>query len=200
MSTNFPGALDSYTTKADNVDTILASHINNLQDAVVAIETGLYGGNSFPGSPVSNQLFYRRDLDWLCFYDGTRWLTTFELAMQVPSTIFTGSTSFALAAFRTDRAPYITRVALSYYVSTTNNGSNYWDIVWRGVNSSAAAATTVLSQNTSAGSVNTWTRLEAAASTPVPANNAILDVNITKNGSPGNLQIIGTCFYRLIVT
>lgn len=200
MSTNFPGALDSYTTKADNVDTILAAHINNLQDAVVAIETGLYGGNSFPGSPVSNQLFYRRDLDWLCFYDGTRWLTTFELSMQIPATTFSASTSSALAAFRTDRAPYITRVALSYYVATTNNGSNYWDIVWRGVNSSYAGATSILSQTTSAGSANTWTRTEAAASNSTPSNNAILDVNISKVNSPGNLQIIGTCFYRLIVT
>lgn len=38
MSTNFPGALDSYTTKIDNVDIVQASHINNLQDAVVALE------------------------------------------------------------------------------------------------------------------------------------------------------------------
>lgn len=200
MSTNFPGALDSYSTKADNVDTVSAAHINNLQDAVVAIQTGLFGGNSFPGSPVSNQLYYRRDLDWLCFYDGTRWLTTFELSMQVPSTTFTASTSYALAAFRTNYAPYVTRLALSYYVATPNNGSNYWDIVWRGINSSYGGATTILSQTTSAGSANTWTRLEAAPSTANPANNAILDLNITKVGSPGNLQVIGTLFYRLIVT
>ena len=38
MSTNFPGFFDSYTTKADNVDTVSASHINNLQDAIVALE------------------------------------------------------------------------------------------------------------------------------------------------------------------
>lgn len=38
MSTNFPGVFDSYTTKTDNVDTVSAAHINNLQDAVVALE------------------------------------------------------------------------------------------------------------------------------------------------------------------
>lgn len=39
MSTNFPGALDSYTNKVDGVDTVQAAHVNNLQDAVVAVET-----------------------------------------------------------------------------------------------------------------------------------------------------------------
>lgn len=39
MSTNFPGAVDSYTVKVDGVDDVMASHVNNLQDAVVAIET-----------------------------------------------------------------------------------------------------------------------------------------------------------------
>lgn len=38
MATNFPTSIDSYTTKVNNVDTIDASHINNLQDATVAVE------------------------------------------------------------------------------------------------------------------------------------------------------------------
>lgn len=41
MSTAYPAALDSYAVKADGVDTVQAAHINNLQDAVVAIETEL---------------------------------------------------------------------------------------------------------------------------------------------------------------
>lgn len=46
MPTNFPGALDSYTNKVDGVDTVQAAHVNNLQDAVVAIETLLGAGGS----------------------------------------------------------------------------------------------------------------------------------------------------------
>ncbi|HRA65150.1 MAG TPA: hypothetical protein PL187_03960 [Caldilinea sp.] len=45
MSTNFPTSLDSYTTKVDGSDTILAAHINNVQDAIVAIETLLKAGS-----------------------------------------------------------------------------------------------------------------------------------------------------------
>lgn len=45
MPTNFPTSLDSFTTKTNNVDTIDASHVNNLQDATLAIET-LLGASS----------------------------------------------------------------------------------------------------------------------------------------------------------
>lgn len=46
MATNFPTSLDSYTPKVDGVDTVLAAHINNVQDAIVAIETLLGAGSA----------------------------------------------------------------------------------------------------------------------------------------------------------
>jgi hypothetical protein len=54
MSTNFPGSLDSYVTKSDNTDDVLAVHVNNLQDAVEAIEVKV-GGTS---SAVNTSLDY----------------------------------------------------------------------------------------------------------------------------------------------
>lgn len=44
MPTNFPGSIDNYTSKTNNVDTIDASHINNLQDAMVAVQTAIGAG------------------------------------------------------------------------------------------------------------------------------------------------------------
>jgi hypothetical protein len=41
MATNYPGSLDSYTAKTDGVDVIMAAHVNNMQDAIVAVETEL---------------------------------------------------------------------------------------------------------------------------------------------------------------
>lgn len=41
MSTSYPGALDSYTPKVDGVDTVSAAHVNDLQDAVEALEAAL---------------------------------------------------------------------------------------------------------------------------------------------------------------
>jgi len=38
MTTTFPTNPDTYTTKVDGVDTVMAAHINNLQDAMMAVE------------------------------------------------------------------------------------------------------------------------------------------------------------------
>lgn len=38
MASNFPASVDSYTTKVDLVDDVMASHVNDLQDAIVALE------------------------------------------------------------------------------------------------------------------------------------------------------------------
>lgn len=39
MATTFPTTIDAYTTKTNNVDTIAAGHVNDLQDAMVQVET-----------------------------------------------------------------------------------------------------------------------------------------------------------------
>jgi len=38
MSTSYPGGYDSYASKTDGTDIVMASHVNNLQDAIYAIE------------------------------------------------------------------------------------------------------------------------------------------------------------------
>lgn len=39
MTTVFPGAIDAFSTKVDGVTDVLAAHVNDLQDSVVAVET-----------------------------------------------------------------------------------------------------------------------------------------------------------------
>lgn len=57
MPTNFPASLDSFTTKTNNVDTIDASHVNNLQDATLAIET-LLGAQSNRSTSWTPTVFF----------------------------------------------------------------------------------------------------------------------------------------------
>lgn len=58
MPSNFPGGLDSFTTKVDGIDDIMADHVNDLQNSVVAIETHLLarlrddGWKSLPVNPT----------------------------------------------------------------------------------------------------------------------------------------------------
>jgi len=47
MTTVFPGSIDSYSAKTDDVDDVLASHVNDLQEAIVAIETALGSQDTF---------------------------------------------------------------------------------------------------------------------------------------------------------
>lgn len=44
MTTTFPVTVDSYSTKVDGVDDVLAAHINDPQDAIVALENALFQG------------------------------------------------------------------------------------------------------------------------------------------------------------
>lgn len=55
MSTNFPTGLDSYSVKVDNVDDVLAQHVNDLQDAIEAIEAKV----GVDGSTVSSSHDYK---------------------------------------------------------------------------------------------------------------------------------------------
>jgi hypothetical protein len=42
----YPGGVKTFTTKTDNIDTVSASHVNDLQDEVNAIEDGLLNGSA----------------------------------------------------------------------------------------------------------------------------------------------------------
>jgi len=55
MSTNFPTSLDSYSTKTDNVDDVQAAHINNVQDAIEALEAKV----GITSSAVTSSLDYK---------------------------------------------------------------------------------------------------------------------------------------------
>jgi len=55
MATNYPGTIDSPTTKTDNVDNVMAADINNVQDAVVALETKV----GIDSSAITTSLDYK---------------------------------------------------------------------------------------------------------------------------------------------
>jgi hypothetical protein len=67
MSTSYPGALDSYTVKVNNVDTVQAGHVNNLQDAVVALETTLGVGAAQPTPNVVANAIIKRDANGIAY-------------------------------------------------------------------------------------------------------------------------------------
>ena len=100
MAATYPISIVAFTTKTNKVDIVDASHINRLQEEVVAEQTELgkdpagsvvdlktrlavaladtgaiANGTAFPTSPtpINGQIFYRSDEDTLYVYDGTTW-------------------------------------------------------------------------------------------------------------------------------
>lgn len=97
MPTNFPvTSIDSYTTKANNIDTVAAADVNNLQDAVVAIETAFgvptYRGSalttwtpviSFATPPTGGSISYTTQTGFYARFGGIIWFTGFILLSSI---------------------------------------------------------------------------------------------------------------------
>lgn len=160
-------------------------------------------GTAFPASGMPNgSLFFRTDLGWWCYFDGTRWLTCheYESPHVLESTAVNG-TQAAIRANGTAYAPYITRVVCVVRVNTTNNGSNFWTIAVRGLSDTQAATTTIHTFTTSGSAVNTFVRGEANPPTnQTPANYSSFDIALSFGaGAPGSINVTTTIYYRLIV-
>lgn len=98
MSAVYPTSLVTYTTKINHVDIYDASHVNRLQEEVIALQTyvgtnphgskadltsrlavlmatngAIAQSNAFPATAVDGQMFYRTDLNGLYVYNGASW-------------------------------------------------------------------------------------------------------------------------------
>ena len=100
MTTVWPGAVDSYTTKVDNVTDVLAAHINNPQDAIVALETPLRDmslmrvKNTSGSTVAANDVGYIDEagefkLNTTDFRDGVNWAVVVEGAANNADIIVT---------------------------------------------------------------------------------------------------------------
>ena len=157
------------------------------------------GSTAFPASPNTNDLYYRTDLDMLCFYDGVRWLTAHEYSADFmlfdssPPFSAAGTTVYAWAP-RLDYSLYITQARALTQVAATNNGSNYWTIslyrdntaIWT-FNTSADTAATLYNKTSAINAVHTpttWMRYRIDSDT----------------GPAGNINMSVTLYYRLVIT
>lgn len=157
------------------------------------------GGTAFPGSPATGQIFYRTDLDLLCNYDGTRWLTVNRYEQSV--WVYNQSSGTNLSMMMPQAyAIYYTRYNFSTYVDTTLDGSNYFSVAINSRTRTESGTTALLAATSLASDgADTWVNRAAALNT-APANYGMLDFTITKTGSPGGLDIFAGITYRYIIT
>ena len=169
-------------------------------------DSGTPSGTAFPASPTTSFLFFRTDLGWACYYDGAQWLTLHEYHIpQIVTNYVQSAIGIAGAgetALRTDFAPYFTRYAIQTNAAATNNGTNFWTITFRTLNSARSAATTLHSFTTAGDTAGVVTARDGTpGTTQAPANFTIAQVVAQGTLAPGALTIYSaSLFYRLIVT
>jgi hypothetical protein len=97
MATGFPTtSIDSYSTKVNNVNTVAAGDVNDLQDAVVAIETALgvptYRGSalttwtptiSFATAPTGGSIAYTTQTGHYARFGGIVWFNGFIVLSSI---------------------------------------------------------------------------------------------------------------------
>ncbi len=170
----------------------------------------LGGGTAFPltadlpSGLRTNSRFFRTDIGYACYYDGTRWLTQHEYEAPIVQYLTQLSATSSVTGShrnRTDYALYVTNLALSYLVLTTNSATHNWTITTNMYTAVFASPTTIDTFSTSAATPSTWTAINRVPNTTqVPAVGGHFNIAATKNNSPGDLQITATVYYRLIIT
>lgn len=163
---------------------------------------GVASGTSFPGSPSTNDRYFRNDLGIEFFFDGTRWLSTTlyhdPFSVGDGTIPFTNSGIAALrwAAWSGDYDIWLVKHHIWTYVGSQNNGSNYWSADLQ----KAPAGTSVRSFTTAADTVSTYTSHSAAIGALLGTTQLGLNVVITKTANPGVLYLGSSIAYRIVGT
>lgn len=153
-----------------------------------------------PGGVQAGDRFFRTDLGWACYHDGTRWLSP-EAQASLGFASASANGAMLYLAQRTDYAPYVTRVALNTNTAATNNGTNFWTVQIRGVNATYGGASIIHSRTTAADTAGAWVATSGIpATTLTPADYYFFDVVVTKTLAPGAITLTAALWYRLIVT
>lgn len=80
-------------------------------------------------------------------------------------------------------AVVVLALTASVFVSTTNNGTNYWTITI------ISTALTVATLDTSAIGAGAWTRLSTTTITQPAASNVVMSLVLTATGAPGAIVL-----------
>jgi hypothetical protein len=163
---------------------------------------GVDSGTAFPigsPSPVDRALFYRTDRDILYFYDSanSRWLSVQRHLIQVPTnptaaanfsastvSIFQGSAPFVPSS--TDF--YVEKYIQAFHVTTTNDGTKYWNMLLRKVDS-AGSATTIGTISSISLAADTFHCLEVTVNALWGTTHGLVNIDVVKVSTPGVLTI-----------
>lgn len=159
----------------------------------------LGAGTSFPATPPTNGVYYRTDLGFLCYYDGTRWLTvqTFELRFPFTTNSATDSNFGTRQAMPGDYLPFIVRVDILVNTGVNNSGGNIWQFEVRQDGSAALATIT----SSAAGASASDFRLTVTSGFTQPISSPkYVNFAAIKSGVASNIDSWSVVRYRYVIT
>lgn len=168
---------------------------------------GYAEGTSFPGSPATDDQFFRTDLDLLFLYDGTQWLSSqlfiHELRPQEALPSNRSATTNGVLSCSPMLAPdfdfWIQEFRAASLVITTVNATNYWRFDLRSFVD--ATGTTVASVDTKTNTAGQRATHKATVNALMGTTVEDFEVDMVKVLSPGNCYILGASIVgRLVAT
>lgn len=162
---------------------------------------GIDSGTSFPGSPSTNDLFYRTDEARLYFYNGTRWLTTQQFREPIggPQGI-SASADVGILAPWTTTDMWLETLWSSTLVNGTSDGSNFWTCELRHRTTANASSGIVNFTTATNTTVNWHKRGTAIGALFDPTTYGVLFLNAAKTSAAGSLFAGFSLEYRLVGT
>ena len=169
-------------------------------------------GTAFPGSPLTNDRFFRTDRGIEYYYDGTRWVSINEYAITLGGFTYNASNVLSVTNTNVFIAPspsangtpaggatqvWVTKCVHSFNIGATNDASNRWNIV---LGTRVAETIASLDTGTPVDYPTGWNRVEATVgSVWTVATDVFWIYGATKIASASNLQLnTPVIHYRLI--
>lgn len=165
-------------------------------------------GSSFPGTPGTDDKFYRTDRNLLYVYDGTRWLTvqqyviTLERNSAFPGTPISATTSAVYVGgvlIAPDHDLWMEHLCIAAFVSTTNDGTKFWSFQLQSDDATPGSPTTIVTPDTSAASPGVYLSFRTAIGALLGTGARQLVLNVTKTSTPGNVQLWGVAVVGRLV-
>ena len=171
--------------------------------AISTTNLGTARGTSFPVAPGTGDRYFRTDLGYECYYDGTRWLTVNEYITGQLREGAVDTTDTNLLLLQNSKHVYVTTISVVTYTATTNDASNYYTMdfylvpIWGYY---AAMSTLLHTFDTKTDGTANWAEHTGCNTAHLGASDYHIMAKITKTGSPGTLNYVFVAAYRLIIT
>lgn len=177
---------------------VTATDVGGGQVDIAITSGGTASGTSFPGTPSTDDLFYRTDRRIEYFYDGTQWLSTQLISIQLGVQADTGATG--TGGIGRAAIPYFGVYSLwldSMDVSALMTQATNWDVNFNYSNS-ANVATLIATKSLNGNGANTWVASRVSIAALLSANARSLYLTLTENAGTASCFAHITVWARLV--